>query len=142
METVDLFQEAQDSNIPVIYLEIPENGSMCIQSESRRCYIGMDCGVLENEAELRVHLAHEMGHCKTGAFYNRKAALDVRQKHECKADKWAIERMIPEQELDEAVAQGYTDVWSLSEYFCVTEDFVRKAVCWYTHGNLAAELYF
>ena len=30
----------------------------------------------------------------------------------------------------------------LAEYFGVTEDFRRKAVCWYTYGNLAAELYF
>ena len=26
--------------------------------------------------------------------------------------------------------------------FGVTEEFMRKAVCWYTHGNLATELYF
>ena len=28
------------------------------------------------------------------------------------------------------------------DYFNVTEDFMRKAVCFYIHGNLAAELYF
>lgn len=142
METVDLFREAQDSNIPIIYLNIPENGSMCIQSESSRCYIGMDYGVLRNEADKRVHLAHELGHCKTGAFYNRWAARDVRQKHEHRADKWAIENMIPKQEFDKAVSQGYTDIWALAERFNVTEDFMKKAVCWYTFGNLAEELYF
>ena len=30
----------------------------------------------------------------------------------------------------------------LAERFGVTEDFVKKAVCLYVHGNLAAELYF
>ena len=30
----------------------------------------------------------------------------------------------------------------IAEYFGVTEDFMRKAVCWYTYGNLATELYF
>lgn len=142
METVDLYQEAQESDIPIIYLSIPENGSMCIQSESKRCYIGMDYGVLEDEAEKRTHLAHELGHCKTGAFYNRWAAQDIRQKHERRADKWAIQKMIPEEALDGAVAQGYTEIWSLADYFGVTEDFMRKAVCWYTYGNLAAEMYF
>ena len=142
METVDLYQEAQESDIPIIYLSIPENGSMWIQSESKRCYIGMDYGVLEDEAEKRTHLAHELGHCKTGAFYNRWAAQDIRQKHERRADKWAIQKMIPEEALDGAVAQGYTEIWSLADYFGVTEDFMRKAVCWYTYGNLAAEMYF
>lgn len=141
METIELFQEAQDADIPVMWLDIPENGSMCIQTD-RRCYIGMDRGVHQNEADERVHLAHELGHCITGAFYNRWAARDVRQKHEHRADKWAIQRMIPADELDLAVADGYTDIASLAEYFGVTEDFMRKAVCWYTHGNLATELYF
>ena len=49
---------------------------------------------------------------------------------------------ISEDDLDEAVADGYTDIYSLAEHFGVPEDFMRKAVCWYTHGNLATELYF
>lgn len=141
METAKLLQEAQDSDIPIIYLSIPESGSMCVQTD-RRCYIGMDYGVLEDEASRRVHLAHELGHCRTGAFYNRWAARDVRQKHEHRADKWAIKKLISEDELDEAVADGRTDLWELAEHFGVSEEFVRKAVCWYTYGNLAAELYF
>lgn len=141
LETAELYQSAQDDNIPIILLDIPENGSMCIQTEERRCYIGMDYGILEDEASRRVHLAHELGHCKTGAFYNRWAARDIRQKHEHRADKWAIERTIPKWELKQAVADGYTDLWSLAEHFNVTEDFMKKAICWYTHGNLASELY-
>lgn len=50
--------------------------------------------------------------------------------------------MIPVVDLDEAVAEGHTELWDLAEYFGVTEDFVKKAVCWYTYGNLATELYF
>ncbi len=29
-----------------------------------------------------------------------------------------------------------------ADRFGVTEDFIRKAVCLYVHGNLATELYF
>ena len=65
-------------------------------------------------------LAHELGHCETGSFYNRYAKLDLRQKHENRADKWAIQHLIPVEELDEAVADGYTDLPSLAEHFCVT----------------------
>ena len=142
MKTTDLYQEAKDTDIPILILDIPKTGSMCMQSESGRCYIGMDYGVLPEESVRRVHLAHELGHCKTGAFYNRWAARDVRKKHENRADKWAVKKLIPVDELDQAVADGHTELWDLADHFGVTEEFMRKAVCWYTHGNLAAELYF
>ncbi|WP_191434786.1 ImmA/IrrE family metallo-endopeptidase [Flavonifractor sp. An112] len=142
MKTTDLYQEAKDTDIPILILDIPKTGSMCMQSESGRCYIGMDYGVLPEESVRRVHLAHELGHCKTGAFYNRWAARDVRKKHENRADKWAVNKLIPVDELDQAVADGHTELWDLADHFGVTEEFMRKAVCWYTHGNLAAELYF
>ena len=142
METIELYQEAEDSSIPIMVLDSPQTGTLCIQAESGRCYIGMDYGILPDEANRRVHLAHELGHCKTGAFYNRWAAQDVRRKHENRADKWAIQRMIPEDALDDAVADGCTDIYSLADRFGVTEDFMKKAVCWYTYGNLATEIYF
>ena len=134
METYELYQEANNRDIPIIILDVPENGSMCIQTESR-CYIGMDYDVVEEEADRRVHLAHELGHCATGSFYNRWAARDIRQRHELHADKWAIEKLIPREELEAAVASGFREPWELAEYFGVTEPFIRKAVCWYKQGN-------
>ena len=109
MKTTDLYQEAKDTDIPILILDIPKTGSMCMQSESGRCYIGMDYGVLPEESVRRVHLAHELGHCKTGAFYNRWAARDVRKKHENRADKWVVNKLMPVDELDQAVADGHTE---------------------------------
>lgn len=135
METYELYQEASARDIPIIILDIPENGSMCVQTETR-CYIGMDYDVVEEAADRRVHLAHELGHCATGSFYNRWAARDIRQRHELRADKWAIEKLIPKEALETAVASGFRESWELAEYFGVTEPFIRKAVCWYKNGNL------
>lgn len=92
--------------------------------------------------EDKTALFHELGHCETDSFYNEDYPFDIRERHENKAWKWAIKKLIPEDELDAAVADGYTELWELAEHFGVTEDFMRKAVCWYTHGNLATELYF
>ena len=92
--------------------------------------------------EDKTVLFHELGHCDTESFYNEYSPCDVRKKHENRADKWAIKKLIPKDELDEAVADGCTELWELAEHFGVTEEFMRKAVCWYTYGNLAAELYF
>ena len=68
--------------------------------------------------------------------------MDSRQRHENQANRWAIRTLIPVDDLDEAVAEGCTEVWELAERFGVTEEFMRKAVCLYVHGNLATELYF
>ena len=77
----------------------------------------------------------------TGSFYSVYTAVDCRQRHENRADKWAIKHLIPVKDLDEAVANGCTEIWELAERFGVTEEFARKAVCYYVHGNLATELY-
>lgn len=142
MDIQNLYTIAQEQNIEVLEFDLKETESMSIMLDSGACFIGIDGSVRDNGVQERVHLAHELGHCVTGSFYNRFATIDHRQRHENRADKWAIRNLIPVNDLDEAVAHGYTEIWELAEYFDVTDDFVRKAVCLYVHGNLATELCF
>ena len=142
MELRSLYDLAAQQNIEVIPFPLPQNGSMSVMSDSGLCAIGMDESILDGGTQERVHLIHELGHCVTGSFYNIHAAVDCRQRHENRADKWAIRTLIPVEALDEAIANGCTEIWDLAERFGVTEDFIRKTLCWYVHGNLAAELYF
>ena len=99
---------------------------MSPMSEAGNCYIGMDTGRWSSKEE-RVHLAHELGHCETGAFYNPYAKADIRRKHERRADKWAIKQLISKKEWNAALRDGIVEVWDLAEFFDVTEDFIRKA---------------
>ena len=115
--------------------------SLSVLLEDGSCVIGIDRSDM-NDAEEKTQLAHEIGHCETGSFYSRYVKVDSRQRHENRADKWAVRRLISEDDLDNAVAEGHTELWDLADYFGVTEDFIKKAVCLYTHGNIAAELYF
>ena len=138
---LDLYAYAERRNIDVDWIPMRRATSLSVPLGDRYA-IAWDPWKLGSLAHETVSLAHELGHCETGSFYNQYAALDVRQRHENRADKWAIQHLIPVEELDEAVAEGCEDIPALSEHFCVTEDLMRKAVCWYTHGNLAAELYF
>ena len=142
MQVQDLYSLASQQNIPVLTYPLPTTGSMSLMGDTGACYIGMDKGVQDGNIQERVHLAHELGHCYTGSFYNRYAAIDHRKRHENRADKWAIQNLIPVDALDDAVAHGYTEFWELAERFGVTEEFAKKAVCYYVHGNLASELYF
>ena len=142
MEIQNLYTFARQQNIEVIPYPMEKNGSMSVMREDGVCFIGMDDSVRDGSVQERVHLGHELGHCATGSFYSIHTAIDCRQRHENRADKWAIQALIPVEELDTAIAEGCTEVWELAERFGVTEDFIRKTVCYYVHGNLAAELYF
>ena len=142
MELCQLYELAEQENIPVLPFPLSQTGSMSVMDDSGQCCVGMDPSVRDGGISERVHLSHELGHCLTGSFYNIYAAVDCRQRHENRANKWAIQALILVEELDDAIALGCTEVWELAERFQVTEDFIRKTVCWYVHGNVAAELYF
>jgi len=136
-----LYRIAEQESVPVLNFSLPENDSISMQDCTGKCYIGLNKNSHMTAANENVQLAHELGHCIRGAFYNRYTDFDIRKKHEIRADKWAIEQLVPEEALDHAVASGYTEIWSLAEYFDVTETFMRKAVCWYTYRNLNVEGY-
>lgn len=142
MEVQALYDFAEQQNIGVLQFPMRENGSMSVMMDDGTCYIGVDESIQDGNVQERVHLSHELGHCMTGSFYNIYAAIDNRQRHENKADKWAIKKLIPLDDLDNAVADGYTEIWELAERFGVTDEFMQKAVCYYVYGNLATNLHF
>lgn len=137
-----LYSQSRQENIIVDRRSLRKREAFSLMAEDGDCYIAIDPDRISNENDERTKLAHEMGHCITGSFYNQWSAFDLRQKHENRADRWGIHRLIPVEDLDDAVAAGYTELWDLAEFFGVTEDLIKKAVCLYTHGNLAAELFF
>jgi hypothetical protein len=141
MELAQLYTIAGRNQIPVLRHPLPLSGSLALQAD-QGCVIGLDRTVCDCRSVEKTHLAHELGHCLTGSFYNQYSSHDLRRRHEIRADKWAIRQLVPAHKLDEAIADGRTEIWELAEYFNVTEDFMRKAVAYHVHGNLATELYF
>lgn len=142
---VDLYEYAERKGYDVYWYNLDCDGLESIsvmRISDRKCFIAIDPFALLSDADELVKGLHEIGHCDTGSFYNEYATCDIRRKHENRADKRAVELRLSADDLDEAVADGHTELWDLADHFGVTEDFMKKAVCWYTHGNLAAELYF
>lgn len=80
--------------------------------------------------------AHEMGHCITDSFYVGYSPLEKRAKHEYRANKWAVNYLIPFSALCKAVKEGNREIWQLAEYFDVGEPFIQKAIAYHEqHGN-------
>ena len=142
MELMALYRLAEQEDIPVDCFELRKREALSIMDGDGSCHIAINPLFLTDSVDEKIKLAHELGHCMTGSFYSLHAALDVRKKHENRADKWAIQRLVPKEELDAAVEAGYADAWTLADYFGVSVEFMRKAMCWYANGNLATELYF
>jgi len=136
-----LYQIADQEGIQVDCFDLEKREALSIRDRSGDCYIAINPLKLISTKDETVKLGHELGHCMTGSFYNEKASCDVRQKHENRADKWEIEQLVPKDELDKAIGKKIVEIWELAEYFNVTEDFMRKAICWYKNGNLAVDWY-
>ena len=138
---IRLYQELTFNGIHLFTWDINHEKAATLELNGEYA-IFMDFDNIRTYREETVVLAHESGHCFTGATHKVSSPLDLVEKHEYKAWKWAVQKLIPVDALDDAVANGYTTLWELAEFFGVTEDFMRKAVCYYTYGNLACDLYF
>lgn len=83
-------------------------------------------------AEETVIVAHEAGHIFTGSTYKLTSPYSVIQKQENRANKWAIKKLLPFDEMKEAMSNGYKTKYALAEHFQLTEDFVQMAYDYYT----------
>lgn len=130
-DLLDLYDLAEQHGTRVYWYDLQTAESLSLPLEDGSCAIAMNPWRMPTLADETVKLAHELGHCETGAFYNRFAARDIRQKHENRANKWAYKKLVPEDELWKAARQGYREPWELAEYFGVTEAFLHGALKFY-----------
>ena len=124
--------------------DIAANGGVavdCFETESAESFCLLHPGLslivinpflLQSVSDERVKLAHEVGHFQTGAFYNMYSPLDIRERAEHKADKWAIKKLVPKNELIEAYKNGICDNSELAELFGITEEFLQKVLQYYS----------
>ncbi len=131
-----LYLEAEQAGI-MIYCGkgLQNTKSLSVKSEGDM-FIGIDDTAMETSAEERVHLAHELGHCMTGAFYSIYSPIDNRGYMERIANNYAIKKLVDEDELIRVIKEydGNIQPWELAEHFNVTEEFMHKALEYYFGG--------
>lgn len=94
-------------------------------------WIAIDMRKFDSKRELKCILAHEIGHCETGSFYNIYSPFDLKAKCEYKANKRAVEILMPIDEVCKAMRIGYRSAWALAEFFDVTQAFADMALTFY-----------
>lgn len=132
MTVEDLYSMAEEEQIGIYAFDLGDMPALSVQHEDWSCDIALDLNEIECTATETELLSHEMGHCMTCSFYNRYCPYDVRQRHENRADRWAILHVLPFSEMRAAMRAGYRTAWELADYFSVTEDMIRKAYEYYT----------
>lgn len=130
MELDELYKLAEDKGVRVMAFSLPQNKAVTI-NVGDDCYVGVDPEVFGRECEEKVVLAHEMGHIATGGFYTSETDKTSRKKHEARAEKWAIERLVPKAALKEAIKNGCEDVESLAEFFGITKEYMSQVMIYY-----------
>lgn len=128
----ELYEEAERNNIRIYVGSLPAAKALSIPG-----YVALDYSLAYTMAEERYHTGHELGHCIRYAFYMKNDPDYIIKRCENKADKWAIKKLVPKDELEQAVAMGITEPWDLAEYFIVPQWFMELAIWYYRTGSLA-----
>ncbi len=126
--TAELYEFAEDNGITVDTLPLRSVEAFSISCADGRCFVALNADDPSFEKEK---LAHELGHCMTGSFYDAASAYETRERLERRADRWAFRQIVPPEALREAFRNGLVDAWSLAEAFDVSEDFMRRACEYY-----------
>lgn len=79
-------------------------------------------------AEKMSIVAEEIGHYETSSGNILDQSVLSNMKQERLARKWAYEKVIPLEEIIEAVQSGIKEIYDLAEHFEVTEEFMRECL--------------
>ena len=132
----ELYDIADENNVPVIPFPLGNMEAMSYLSPDGTAYIGIDPERITSKQDERLKLSHELGHVMQGAFYNVYATCDIWQKQENRANRWAYTHLVSEKEIVEAVNNGFHEIWELSELFDVPPETMAKICHWYKYHNM------
>lgn len=130
VELKNIFADMEKEKVSLFPYEVGEEKSVTIEINNQYA-IFLDTFRVKTVTETKWILAHELGHCATGCTHKVSSSLDLVEKHEYKANKWAIERYIPFEKLSAAIQEGFSERWQLAEYFDMPEPFIEKALNYY-----------
>lgn len=129
-ELSHLYDMAAGSEIDVDFIKGGSLASFSVLLHGGKCCIAMNAGCISSPREEKELLAHELGHCKTGAFYSEDSCRGSRERSEYRANRWMVTHLVPVQEFAELLKKEYS-VEDLADHFQVSADLIVKAYLLY-----------
>lgn len=127
MTLTELYNECERNGIDIDYFPMKKAKALAFPEG----WIAVDVDKINNSIEEKEIIAHEQSHIETGSFYNIFSPLDIKEKHEKRAMKATIKKLVPKDELIEAIKCGIIESWELSEYFDVSVELMMQAIEFY-----------
>lgn len=128
---LSLYRQAANNGIAVDDFPLNSREALTIVDDSGGFHIALDRRKVQDSIDEKDKLAHELGHCETGSFYARRVPFETIERCEQRAERWAIERLVPRDNFDTAVKSGVVEPWDLADLFEVPQSFMEKAISYY-----------
>ena len=130
-ELSDFYDYCRTNQIDVIpYGGCPQPGATIRDAEQYAIFL--DFSKIHSARLLRGICFHELGHAATGALHKVDSPYELVERSEHRANRWAAEHYLPEEEIREAVRCGVTEPWQLAEYFDLPQRDIEKALHYWT----------
>lgn len=130
-ELSDFYGYCQKNQIDVIlYCGCPLPGATV--RDQGEYAIFLDFTKIPSTRLLRGICYHELGHAATGALHKVDSPYELVERSEHRANRWAAEQYLPEEELREAFRFGFTEPWQLAEYFDLPQREIESALHYWT----------
>ena len=130
-ELQDFYAYCTDNQIDVIpYAGCPGKGATVRDGEWYAVFL--DFSKIQSMRLLRGVCIHELGHAATGALHKLDSPYELVERSEYRANRWAAEHFITENDFRAAFAGGYSELWELAEYFDLPEEDVKNALTYWS----------
>lgn len=126
-----VYQDVRQLGITLIPYSIGFTDAATLEMDGRYG-IFLDFEQFETMADYTAALAHEVGHCATGATHAVRSPFELIARHEHRANRWHYERYLPFSYLKSLMEQGYTEPWQLAEVSGWPESTILAALHYYT----------
>lgn len=126
MNTLEVYKKIEDENIAIIPFKINGIKGASIQSSDNQGIL-LNYDEFEDADEEFCVVAHEYGHCVTGAFYTFNTDQTTKRKCEYKADRKTVITFLPAERFREAIEYGCQMPFEFAEYLDLPEKFVIMA---------------
>ena len=129
-EIADFYQYCKKHNVDVIpYDDCPQAGATV--KDAGYCAVFLDFTKIRSTRLLRGVCAHELGHVATGALHKVDSPYELVERSEYRAARWVTEHYLTQDAFRAAFAEGYTELWQLSEYFDLPEKCIQDALTYW-----------
>lgn len=130
-ELKDFYDFCRAEQVAVIpFAGMPAPGATL--RDGGRYGIFLDFSQISTTRLLRGVCCHEMGHVATGALHKVDSPFELAERSEYRANRWAAQHFLTQEDFRDAFDAGYTEAWQLAEYFDMPERDVKAALTYWT----------